>query len=99
MWTIRDRASHCNILIETSKVSPKPDESARIAGMRNASERLADEYNGYASEKTAAEQQIRRLLARDPNADTANLTQVIADLDQKISECREQAKKLGTALY
>ena len=35
--------------------------------MRNASERLADEYNGYVSEKMAAEQQ---LLARDPNADT-----------------------------
>ena len=67
--------------------------------MRNASERLADEYNGYVSEKTASEQQVRRLLARDPNADTANLTRLITDLDKKIAECHERAQKLGTALY
>ena len=67
--------------------------------MRNASERLSDEFTGYVSEKTEAEQRARMLLARDPNADTKNLAMLIADLDRKINECHEQAKKLGTSLY
>jgi len=67
--------------------------------MRNASERLYDEFCGYISEKNEADKRARRLLAEDPNADTASIALFIAELDRKILECHEQAKKLGTSLY
>ena len=67
--------------------------------MRNASDRLHDEFSGYITEKHEAEQRAKRLLAADPNADTSSISMLIADLDRKISECHEQAKKLGTSLY
>jgi hypothetical protein len=67
--------------------------------MRNASERLYDEFSGYTSEKHETEQSARQLLAADPNADTSSIALFIADLDTKIMECHEQAKKLGTSLY
>jgi len=34
--------------------------------MRNASERLYDEYSGYISEKVEAEKRAKSLLASDP---------------------------------
>ena len=67
--------------------------------MRNLSERLYDEFCGYITEKNQAEQRARQLLAADPNADTASIAAFIADLDRKIIECHEQARKLGTSLY
>ena len=67
--------------------------------MRNASERLYDEFCGYISEKNDAEQRARQLLANDPNADTASIAMFIAELDRKIVECHEQARKLGTSRY
>jgi hypothetical protein len=67
--------------------------------LRNASERLYDEFCGYINEKNEAEQRARQLLRTDPNADTASLALFIADLDRKITECHEQARKLGTSLY
>lgn len=67
--------------------------------MRNASERLYDEFCGYISEKNNAEQRAKHLLANDPNTDTASLALFIAELDRKILECHERAKKLGTSLY
>jgi hypothetical protein len=71
----------------------------KFVGMRNASERLYDEFSGYTSEKNEAEQRARQLLAADPNADIASIALFIADLDRKIMECHEQAEKLGTSLY
>jgi len=67
--------------------------------MRNASQRLYDEFAGYIAEKSQAEQRSRQLLSADPNADTSSIAMLIAELDTKIQECHEQAKKLGTALY
>jgi hypothetical protein len=62
--------------------------------MRNASERLYDEFCGYITEKNQAEQRARQLLAKDPNADTNGIALFIAELDRKIMECHEQARKL-----
>ena len=77
----------------------KPNSRVRIAVMRNASGRLYDEFCGYISEKNDAEKRAKQLTARDPNADTASIVMFIAELDRKILECHERAKKLGTSLY
>jgi signal transduction histidine kinase len=46
-----------------------------------------------------AEQRAKQLLAKGPNADTNSIAVFIADLNRKITECHEQARKLGTSLY
>ena len=67
--------------------------------MRNASERLSDEFSEYITEKNQAEQRAKQLTARDPSADTNSIALLIAELDRKIIDCHDRAKKLGTSLY
>jgi hypothetical protein len=85
--------------VDTLKEVEVVEGRVSIVGMRNASERLYDEFCGYITEKNQAEQRARHLLANDTNADTASIAMLIAELDRKIMECHEQARKLGTSLY